>query len=392
VCVLAVFVSMFHSLCSAAQLPEGVAVFVSAPKSDIGLSDAVSVSITYQNQSLHTLEMLEYGTALEAVVADDFLIVLHDGRQLSYQGIRAARVSPTGEDFTILQPGQSVTKSVDLESNYGAREVGAYQVFYRHGDGDRLLGSEAQFRITESRPKPLTPKQASTARYCTVAQASAADGALGVAESYARRAKDDLQNTPVNLRAGARRYKYWFGQYAQTRWDKVQAGMARIYSVASGRRITFDCGCEAGSNRTIAYVYPTRTSEVFLCDGFFSMPRSGGDSQASVLVHEISHFVDAANTDDGPSGVNGARYGQGAAVGLAITNPDRAVGTASNYQYFAANPTGLPMPTASGGGGDGSGGGGSTDEPSVDPVSPPVGEAPRLFLIPIVEFLLHGEQ
>ena len=369
---------------SAATLPPGVSTFISVPKTHIAQVDPVAISITYQNQSNDVVRLLQYGTALEGAVAEDFLIVVHNGSPLPYQGILAMRLPPSVNDYTVLEPGQSVTATVDIEASYGVRQVGAYEVYYRDSNTGGTLNAGAQFWLTESRPEPVLPKQASVARFCSVAQASAADGALGVAENYARRARDDLRNTPVSARPDARRYKYWFGQYAEARWNRVQDGMNRIYSAASGRRFTFDCACDAGTNRTIAYVYGSRTSEIFLCEGFFNMPRSGGDSQASVLVHEISHFNDTANTDDGPNGTNGANYGQSAAVGLAITNPERAVGTASNYQYFAANPTNLPMPT---GGGDP-----SVPPTEPDPVIPPLPEPTPIILVPIIELLLNNDR
>ncbi len=376
---------------SAATLPSGLSVSISVPQTHIGRADPVVISVTYQNQSAQVVHLLEYGTALEGTVAEDFLMVLQNGEPLPYQGILAMRLPPSSTDYTVLEPGQSITASVDIEASYGVRQIGEYEVFYRDPNIGVLAGS-SQFWLTESRPEPVLPKQASVARFCTVAQATAADGALGVAESYARRARDDLRNTPVSARSEARRYKYWFGQYTPARWSRVQDGMTRIYSAASGRRFTFDCACDAGTNRTIAYVYRSRTSEIFLCEGFFNMPRSGGDSQASVIVHEISHFNDTANTDDGPNGVNGANYGQSAAVGLAITNPDRAVGTASNYQYFAANPTGLPMPTS--GGGDGGGEPGEPGEPGTepDPEVPPEPEPTPLILVPIIDLLLGNDR
>ncbi|GGZ99368.1 peptidase M35 [Arenicella chitinivorans] len=360
------------------------------------------ISVTYQNQSSEVVRLLQYGTALEGSVAEDFLIVVRNGEPQPYQGILAMRFPPSINDYTVLVPGQSVTAEVDIEASYGVRQVGGYQVYHRDGQGGAIESGGAQFWLTESRAQPalprqaspqqVAPKQASVARFCSVAQAAAADGALSVAETYARHARDDLRNTLISARSDARRYRYWFGQYSQPRWNRVQDGMTRIYSAASSRRFTFDCACEAGTNRTIAYVYGARTSEIFLCDGFFGMPRAGGDSQASVLVHEISHFNDTANTDDGPHGVNGALYGQGAAVGLAITNPDRAVGAASNYQYFAANPTGLPMPTE---GGDGDNGGGDEgDEPGslLDPLIPPEPESIPRILVPIVDLLLGNER
>jgi hypothetical protein len=50
-----------------------------------------------------------------------------------------------------------------------------------------------------------------------------------------------------------------------------------------------------------AYVYPNRPYEIFLCNAFWSAPATGTDSKMGTIVHEMSHFIATADTDDNVS-------------------------------------------------------------------------------------------
>jgi hypothetical protein len=91
---------------------------------------------------------------------------------------------------------------------------------------------------------------------------------------------------------------------------------------ATGQTILFD---EIGS--TFAYVYPTNLFVVHLLRVFFDRPETGQDSQLGTIVHEVSHFVLAGNTDD-------VAYGPLHALALAQSDPSAALRNADNYQYL----------------------------------------------------------
>ena len=69
-------------------------------------------------------------------------------------------------------------------------------------------------------------------------------------------------------------------------------------------------------------------------------PPTGTDSRAGTLIHEMSHFVVVADTNDWV-------YGQTGAHNLAGSNPNRTsgnravlpivVGNADSHEYFAEN-------------------------------------------------------
>jgi hypothetical protein len=62
----------------------------------------------------------------------------------------------------------------------------------------------------------------------------------------------------------------------------------------------------------------------------WSAPRTGTDSRAGTLIHEVSHFNVVAGTDD-------IVYGQAGAKSLAASDPNGAINNADNHEYFAEN-------------------------------------------------------
>jgi hypothetical protein len=81
---------------------------------------------------------------------------------------------------------------------------------------------------------------------------------------------------------------------------------------------------------TFAYVHPGDTERrIYVGELFGESGDVPPDSQAGILVHEMSHFKDIAATGD----VKGA-YGVDGSQKLAMTNPLAALNTADNLEYF----------------------------------------------------------
>lgn len=77
-----------------------------------------------------------------------------------------------------------------------------------------------------------------------------------------------------------------------------------------------------------AYVYPDDADhKIYLDKAFASAPKTGQDSQAGTLAHEMSHFDDIGATDDHV-------YGPANAKQLAQTDPAKALGNADNFEYY----------------------------------------------------------
>ena len=54
----------------------------------------------------------------------------------------------------------------------------------------------------------------------------------------------------------------------------------------------------ADNNKYAAYVHPGAPVEIYLYNSFFQEPEAGPDSQPAILVHELSHLPQGANTLD----------------------------------------------------------------------------------------------
>jgi len=62
--------------------------------------------------------------------------------------------------------------------------------------------------------------------------------------------------------------------------------------------------------------------------------KSGFNSRAGVLSHEMSHFADIGNTDDAEIKNGVTAYGTGLAGQLARKSPAGALNNADNFEFF----------------------------------------------------------
>ncbi len=81
-----------------------------------------------------------------------------------------------------------------------------------------------------------------------------------------------------------------------------------------------------------AYVYGNdSTHRIHVCSEFWQAAQLGRDSKAGILVHEMSHFDDVADTVD-------HKYGVTNCLLLAYTDPAKAIENADNHEFFAEDP------------------------------------------------------
>lgn len=86
-----------------------------------------------------------------------------------------------------------------------------------------------------------------------------------------------------------------------------------------------------------AFVYPNdATHTVYLDEEFKTASRTGEDSKAGVITHEMSHFVDIGRTYDKFENYNNgyAVYGIADSHALAKTNPELALYHADSFEYY----------------------------------------------------------
>jgi Lysine-specific metallo-endopeptidase len=163
---------------------------------------------------------------------------------------------------------------------------------------------------------------------CSPTQERVAASAASEARSLAERARwaaaevASLGDDSASSATG--HYERWFGTIDDRRARLVRDTFAAI---ASGLGDTLHFRCDSGKG-VYAYVRSSGSREVCLGRLFWSRAGSSGiDSRPGVILHEVAHDVSRLIGDHS--------YGVAAAEALAAKNPDNAVRSADNYEYFA---------------------------------------------------------
>jgi hypothetical protein len=163
---------------------------------------------------------------------------------------------------------------------------------------------------------------------CSPAQESTAASAASQARSLAGRAQQAagevaaLGDDPAST--ATRQYEHWFGKIEARRAQLVRNTFAAIASSMSG---TLNFRCDSKKN-VYAYVRSCGSKEIYLGRLFWSRAgNTGMDSRPGVILHEMAHDVSRLVGDQS--------YGAAGAEELAAKNPDQAVRSADNYEYFA---------------------------------------------------------
>lgn len=363
-----------------AHLPPEVSVSMIAIEAEVNDESPIFVEVVYTNNAEYPIQILKNGTAAEGVVRGDFLDISFEGVRKPYLGPILTRMPPTQADYLVLQSGESQSFVVQIDDVYDLSAMGDYSISYRWNGTRSILRKTTEPINLKINTHRRAFKQVPVFRLCDADRRPILNSALGHAESIANIARTELRNAPVGQRAQAERYNEWFGAYSAARWNRVQTNFDKIFNAASASVMTFSCSCTAGTSNTIAYVYPNRPYEIFICPLFWSRQTAGGStSKAGIIIHEISHFYVVADTDDHVYGVTASRI-------LADSVPDRAVTNADNYMYFAENPFNQTMP--GGGGGNPSNPG---PEPFPEPEPEPEPEPNFSFIITIFNLLLGSD-
>jgi len=363
-----------------AHIPIGIRATLDASQTKFSKNEKILIDVTYTNVSFAPIRFLKWGTALEGIIAEDFLDIEIKGIRLPYSGIHAKRGQPQLQHYVMLQPGASISAEVDLSLAYQLIDKGRYSLSYQQASKSLIDAKSPvlQIELTQDRPVLLT-KQAAIFRNCSVSQQSQIDQALSQAENISRVAINSLNGAPEPLRPTARRYREWFGQFTAGRYEIVRNNMAQIANALRDQRIGFNCECNLpGIQPDFVFAFVSRNDpfNMTLCGLFWRAPLLGTDSRSGTIVHEVSHFSIVADTDD-------FRPNQAGIRDLARTQPDNAARAANAYEYFAENTPFLSMPTAAG----------SPPEEPVEPLPEPAPEEPDpvpAFIAAIIK-LLFGE-
>ncbi len=336
------FVVLVASLGAQAAPHGAIDVRLSVPSPVLRGDVDVVVDVTVTNTARHPVVLLKWQLPSDELEAALFKVT-RDGEPVRYLGPVIKRTAPEAADHVRLEPGASLSYSVELTGAYDLSRSGRYSISYaglgKHG-GAMTHVSEPMYLWLEGRsgtsPLPsaalAVPPAAASLSYtgnCSASQKSTLAGAVAAAARYATSA-----NTYLSGAASATpRYTTWFGTVSNAGWNTAKSHFAAEQSAFTTQALTLDCKCK--KQNIYAYVYPTQPYKIYVCGAFWAAQLTGTDSKAGTLVHEMSHFNVVASTDDWA-------YGQSAAKALAISDPTKALDNADSHEYFAENTPAQP--------------------------------------------------
>lgn len=319
----------------------------------------VNVTVTVTNNSRAPMRVNK-AQLPDEVPGTNLFNVTRDGQPVEYLGPHVKRGPVTEADFIRIEPGASVSYSVELTAFYDMAKNGRYAIEYV-GLAKQLSGgvglpvqamggaaaapnavSETTYLWLEGRSEASAASRlqaqslqvapmASSISYtgnCSASQKNSLSSAVTAATNYSQAALTYLSGTP----SGTTRYKTWFGAFSTSGWNTAKSHFAAATDAFKNKPLTLDCSCKKSY---YAYVYPTQPYKIYVCNAFWSAPMTGTDSKGGTLVHEMTHFNVVAGTDDWA-------YGHSAAKSLALSSPTKALDNADSHEYFAENSPPLP--------------------------------------------------
>lgn len=128
-------------------------------------------------------------------------------------------------------------------------------------------------------------------------------------------------------------FQRWFGKQGKPAIKSIEGNYLAMLGFADFQ--TYYCPLKSTEELpfdalTIAAVASVDVTSMYFTPLFFEASTTGVDSQAGVIVHELSHYTLTGDTMD-----DGDRYGTAAAEERAKQNPALAIKVADNYQYLS---------------------------------------------------------
>lgn len=140
-------------------------------------------------------------------------------------------------------------------------------------------------------------------------------------------------------------YERWFGKFSPAFSEDVRRNFKSIVRGIRTGAVTARCdpvGVGACERETYAFVYDDKPYVIHICPHYFTLPKmsdldpdeeeSNNGTRAGTIIHEISHFLVVAGTED-------ECYTRFRCAGMARRSAMRAVNNADSYQYFAEDVT-----------------------------------------------------
>jgi|GEM_PF-1544664 len=327
------------------------------------------VEFTLINTGQKSMSVLRWETPLESELTGDvFVVTPTDGgnrdlhaRPATFSGRLFKRAAPQPSDFINIAAGETITKFVPLADYYQLKSDGGHHVsfsgvfqfeplndnfstlnrdrsllshqFHSHDNLDAVYMKTGAVSVDLTATPEVLYAQAAGYSGCTASQLAELQLDFEESETITRQARQALENLPENERAGSPRYLKWFGTYDSNRYASVLNTYRQSETLMSASAVEFVCDCE---EPYFAFIRRTEPFKVNLCTFYWSAQRTGSDSRAGTILHEVSHFNEIGGTAD-------HAYGAYDVSNLALDNPVRAVNNADSIEYFAENTPALDI-------------------------------------------------
>jgi len=327
-----------------------------APPHTFKLGDPVLLEFEIKNISGDAYQVLKWGTPLEKEVTN-FLVLKRGNDVIEYDGRLIKRGDPPLESYETIQPGQTLSETLDISTSYSIDQPGQYTAMLNAKlfDAFKIVGpaKQAPRKRQDHQPHELnnpsvtfTVVAGGEPRLTSGARARAAETLAKVnprapsfnggtvnerddvtvahqnALDFVSLSSDQLQNTTASTNTV---YQHWFGAFDQSRYDTVSKHYQDIGNTLLNDQITYDLTGTGCSTSYYAYTHKGGRT-IWLCSQFWLAAQIGTDCMFGTIVHELSHAV--CSTDD-------YVYGQTGAAKLATTDPGKAIKNADNHEYFA---------------------------------------------------------
>ncbi|KAJ7642405.1 peptidyl-Lys metalloendopeptidase [Mycena polygramma] len=330
---------------AAASAAPGLSLSLTGP-TEVSSVSALHVTATLVNTGDVELKLLnDPRTVLHTFETDSFSITDPAGNSPAFKGMLAKYVPATvlarnkATSFTVLAPGASIDVTHDLSKAYNFTASGAATYDIAAANAFQYVDAATNSLVTihadagdaahtaaisgELAVARRTLDKRISYQSCSSSEKTQLVAAAAAAQTYANNAKSYLTSQTTT----SPRFVTWFGTFTTAHHTTVLSHYTKMAADAYAD-YTYDCSCT--DDDTYAYTYPDEFGTIYLCGVFWEVATTGTDSQGGTLVHESSHFLATASTQD-------YAYGQTAAKSLAKSNSAEAIENADSHEYFAEN-------------------------------------------------------
>lgn len=297
------------------------------------------------NKTHHRVWLEKDKVGMDHLLKNNVFVLYADDRMVPYIRPMVKRLPPQTHDFVMLSPGEQIEAEMPLAQAYdiplGFR---LYRIQYQSTHMDqqgvplRLLSAwfvwhHEQEVGAKNRYKTMHKQVVSLTYLATEGEQDKKDAillGLDLQKSLVREKMMELERWSAQDQA---KFLLWFGTTEENARQKIYAACARMLTLNGQMTLgNFKIGVSKDFFAQVDDRFDTASHLITLFhEKFFHAQNDGFDSKPGILSHEMSHFVDIAETVDEVSGpMDAQRY--------ARLNAQGALQNGDNFEYYLEDP------------------------------------------------------